>query len=174
MAQGEIERLLEFVDEAYAGHAWHGPSLRSALRGVTAEEAAWRPAPGRHNIWEVAVHGAYWKYAVRRRLLGEKRRGFPEPGRNWFERPPSGESSGTRAARTNTKTIAKAWERDLAYLARIHHELRATVSRVKLVDLGRRVAGSRYTCRRTIAGIAFHDVYHAGQIQLLKRLVQAL
>lgn len=171
MAQGETGRLLELIDEAYSGHAWHGPSLRSALRGVTARQAAWRPAPGRHNIWEVAVHAAYWKYVVRRRLLRESNRGFPEPGSNWFERPPSEASSGTRA---RFRADTKAWQRDLALLARIHQELRATVSGFRPADLERRVGGSRYTCWRTIAGVAFHDVYHAGQIQLLKRLAQRL
>src|SRR5215467_5821723 len=87
MARNEITNLVAMIDEAYAGPAWHGPCLRGALRGVTAEEAAWRPASGRHNIWEVAVHTAYWKYAVRRRLTAEKRGGFAEKGSNWFTRP---------------------------------------------------------------------------------------
>jgi len=166
MAQAEIEPLLELIDEAYAGPAWHGPSLRSALRGVTAEQAVWRPAPGRHNIWELAVHAAYWKYAVRRRLLGEKGRGFPEPGRNWFER---GDAPGSISA-----ADAKGYKRDLAQLARAHQELRQAVSKLRPSDLDRRSAGSRQTPRRMITGAALHDVYHAGQIQFLKRLVQAL
>ncbi|HEY6050809.1 MAG TPA: DinB family protein, partial [Thermoanaerobaculia bacterium] len=71
----EIALLLSIVDEAYDRSAWHGPNLKGSLRRLTEEEAAWRPGPGRHSAWELAVHAAYWKYAVRRRLTGEKRGG---------------------------------------------------------------------------------------------------
>lgn len=84
--------LLELLDEAFEKRSWHGPNLRGVLRGVTAEQAAWRAAPGRHNIWELTVHAAYWKYAVRRRLLGEKRGSFALEGSNWIERPGEGVS----------------------------------------------------------------------------------
>ena len=156
-----IQLLLDLLDESYAGPAWHGPCLRGSLRGVTDREAAWRPAPGRHSIWELAVHAAYWKYAVRRRLLGQKRGSFAEPGSNWFERGPG----------TGKKT-AEAWRRDLALLKRSHEELRAAVSQLDESDLDRPSSGSRRTPRRMIAGIALHDTYHAGQIQLLKRLLR--
>src|SRR5512142_143685 len=87
----EIRLLLRAIDEGFDHAAWHGPNLKGSLRGVTAAQAAWRPAPGRHNIWEIVVHAAYWKYAVRRRLTGDERGSFPEKGSNWFERPgPSG------------------------------------------------------------------------------------
>ena len=77
--------LLDLVDEAFDRAAWHGPTLRGALRGVTAKQAAWRPARGRHNIRELALHAAYWKYAVRRRLTGEARGSFSLAGSNWFD-----------------------------------------------------------------------------------------
>ena len=67
---------LSLLDEAFERKAWHGPNLRGTLRGVTAEVAAWRPGAGRHNVWELCVHAAYWKYAVRRMLTGEKRGSF--------------------------------------------------------------------------------------------------
>ncbi len=94
--------LLELLDKAYDHPSWHGPNLRNSLRGVTARQAAWRPGRGRHNIWEVAVHAAYWKYAVRRRLRGEKRGSFALKGSNWFARPAS--------------VTEKAWRADLALL----------------------------------------------------------
>jgi hypothetical protein len=165
MAHKEIERLITLLNEAYAGPAWHGPCLRGALRGVTSEQAAWRPDAERHNIWEIAVHAAYWKYAVRRRLLGEKRGSFGEKGSNWFERPP--------APGARTEAIhAKLWTRDLALLGRAHQELRETVIRINPAALDLRSAGNRQTPRRMIEGIAMHDVYHAGQIQLIKRLMK--
>jgi len=140
--------LLELLDEAYDLPAWHGPNLRNSLRGVTARQAAWRPRPGRHNIWEVAVHAAYWKYAVRRRLLGGKRGSFALKGSNWFERPDS--------------ATEEEWRADLALLEEEHRKLRETVA-------GLPAAAKT----RLIYGIAFHDVYHAGQIRLLRRLQAA-
>ena len=86
MAYTAKKQLLALVEEGFQKAAWHGPNLRSALRGVRAEEAAWRPARGRHNIWEIAVHVAYWKYAVTRRLTGSKTHEFPEKGANFFAR----------------------------------------------------------------------------------------
>jgi uncharacterized damage-inducible protein DinB len=158
MAHAEIEQLLELLDEGFNKAAWHGPNLRGSIRGVTAREAAARPGAGRHNILEIVVHAAYWKYAVRRRLLGEKRGSFALSGSNWFARP------GGRSE--------KAWRADVALLEREHRRLRETVSSIQPEELERRSRGSRTRVRRLIFGIAFHDVYHAGQIQLLKRLVR--
>src|SRR5713226_2264866 len=110
----QIEVLLRLIDEAYNRSAWHGPNLRSSLRGVTSARAAWRPGPGRHNIWEIAVHAAYWKYAVRRRLVGGKRGSFAERGSNWF----------TGRATPNDA----AWRRDLRLLAEEHRLLRQAVA----------------------------------------------
>ena len=50
--------LFDFIDEAFDKKSWHGPNLRGSLRGVTAQQAAWRPGPDRHNIWELALHAA--------------------------------------------------------------------------------------------------------------------
>jgi hypothetical protein len=72
----QISLLLHIVDEAYNHRGWHGPNLLGTLRGLSAEEAAWRPGEGRHNIWEIVLHCAYWKYAVRRRIAGLKRGSF--------------------------------------------------------------------------------------------------
>ena len=90
----EMELLLRLLDDAYSRKAWHGPNLRGAIRGLVPRVAAWRPAPGRHNIWELVVHCAYWKYAVRRRILGERRGAFPHKGSNWFARPAGASSQG--------------------------------------------------------------------------------
>lgn len=137
-------QLLALIDEAYEKKSWHGPNLRGVLRGVTEEQAAWRPAEGRHNIWELTVHAAYWKYTVRRRLLGEKRGSFAPKGSNWFTRPDG---------------IAK-WADDLKILGEEHRKMRAAIAAAKLDAKGLHL----------VRGIAAHDLYHAGQIQLLKRL----
>jgi hypothetical protein len=152
----EVALLLALLDEAFDHKAWHGPNLQGALRRVTAREAAWRPRPGRHNVWELALHAAYWKYAVRRRLTGEKRGGFPEPGSNWFRRP--------------SRLSEEAWRADLALLEAEHRRLRKVVAALPSSKLSRRARGSRYATAKLVYGIAAHDLYHAGQIQLLKAL----
>ncbi len=144
---GEV--LLQMLDEAYQAKSWHGPNLRNSIRGVTVKDAAWRPAPRRHNIWEIVVHAAYWKYVVRRRLRGERRGSFPLPGSNWFSRPISSTES--------------AWQEDRRLLDQEHRKLRVAIKEF-FRDRPQRSALA------LISGIAFHDVYHAGQIRLLRRL----
>ena len=155
---GEIEWLLNQLDQAFERKSWHGPNLRGSLRGVDAEQAARRPAPGRHSIWEQAVHAAYWKYAVRRRILGEAKGSFPLKGSNWFVRPEPG------------KLDEVSWKADLKLLTETHRSLREAVADLKPELLPTIPSGSATTFRDLILGIAFHDIYHAGQIQLLKRL----
>lgn len=156
MSASPIRLLLQNLDEGYRTAAWHGPNLRGALRGITAREAAWRPRPGRHSIWEIAVHAAYWKYAVRRRLTGEKRGSFAISGSNWFPPP--------------DRATDEAWKADLALLEREHRLLRKAVTALAPARLLERSKGSRQQNARLVMGIAAHDVYHAGQIQLLKAL----
>lgn len=158
-AHPDIQLLLRMLDEAFDARAWHGTTLRGAVRRVTATQAAWRPAPGRHNIWELVVHTAYWKYAVRRRLTGERRGSFALEGSNWFTRPAS------PAAATEA-----AWRHDVALLLGEHKKLRAVAGRVKPSELRKLSPGSKYTPLAHVQGIAAHDLYHAGQIQLLKAL----
>jgi hypothetical protein len=149
--------LLEIVDRAYNRRSWHGTNLRGSIRGVTGREASRRPARGRHNIWEIVVHAAYWKYVVRRRLKGEPRGAFPLDGSNWFARRGVNET---------------AWKQDIALLDRTHRALRSAIEGVPEDDLKRSSAGSSVTNFELIAGIAAHDLYHAGQIQLIKRLLR--
>jgi hypothetical protein len=151
----ELELLLRIVDEGFEKKAWHGPNLRGSIRGLTARQAAWRPAPGRHNIWEIVVHAAYWKYAVRRRLLGEKRGSFPLKGSNWFRRP--------------AELNEESWRKDVALLGEQHEAMRIAIEKIGS-QLSKTRAGSKTSNATLIYGIAAHDVYHAGQIQILKRL----
>jgi uncharacterized damage-inducible protein DinB len=152
-----IAVLLRLIDQAYDKKSWHGTNLRGSLRGVSAGEASWRPAAGRHNIWELAVHAAYWKYSVLRRLRGGERGGFPVKGSNWFRRSEGGPDE-------------KAWKEDLALLGRMHRELREAVAGLSDEALDRTPSGSKTRLDDLISGVTFHDIYHAGQIQLLKRL----
>ncbi len=102
-------------------------------------------APGRRTPQHLGARRAlrYWKYAVRRRLTGEKRGAFPRKGSNWV--PPS-----------------ESWEEDLRLLRDEHHALLEAIERASQQQLEKHL--------RLIYGVAAHDVYHTGQIQLIKRL----
>lgn len=148
--------LIHSLDEAFAGPAWHGPALRGALQGVTPAEALWRPSPDRHCIWELALHAAYWKYVARRRIAGGPRGAFSRKGSNFPRLPDPGD--------------AAAWQADLDLLEEEHARLRDVVASLRPSDLDRKPGTARWTVADTIRGVALHDIYHAGQIQLLKRL----
>ena len=155
----EIAQLVAIIDQAYNKTSWHGTNLRGSLRRVTPAQAAWRPAAGRHNIWEIAVHAAYWKYAAARRFTEGTRGSFPLKGSNWFARPVAPRES-----------IATNWKADLDLLDDMHDELRTAVARLSAKELSRTPPGKKVSNFALVSGVAAHDLYHAGQIQLLKRL----
>lgn len=148
-----LAALARIVREGYGGGAWHGPDMKAALSDVTKETAFWRPAPDRHNIAEIALHHAYNVHAVRGRLAGESSEPFVLDGDDWFEAASKGPLS---------------WSKILD-LVRVEHErLSALVG--ELADGRRKPALLDEECLDVVLGITCHAVYHAGQVQLLKRL----
>ena len=152
----ETGSLALLLDEGFNKAAWHGPNLLGSLRGAGVPELLYRPREAVHNAWELAVHCAYWKYAVRNRLLAGKRNTFPLEGSNFFRR--------------DKGLVLADWKKDLALLKAQHKALKAAILGLDPKTYGDRVQGSRHTVRRMALGIAAHDIYHAGQISLLKRM----
>lgn len=138
--------------------SWHGgPTVVGALRGVSAKQALWRPAPGRHSIWELALHIAYWHHTITQRLRGGEREPFPRSPANWPAVPDRPDEA--------------AWARDRALVRAKHLEVAAVIRAVPVSSYRRRPAGNRkWTIGETILGAAQHEAWHTGQIQLLKRL----
>jgi len=151
-----IALLLDALDRGFNRKGWHGTTLRGALRGITPRQALWRAAPGRPTIWEYLLHAAYWKYAVRRRLTGASIGGFDRAPSNWPRLP--------------EVTDAAALRRDIAFLEQEHRLLRDAIRSFPAAGLARRRGGS-WTPAQEIQGVVAHDLYHTGQIQLLKRLM---
>ena len=154
----ETEMLITWLQDAYRRKSWHGTTLRGSLRGLDLDTLTWRAGEGRHAIWELALHAAYWKHAVTRQLLGGPRGSFPKEGSNWFPAP-------------EAPSLAD-WKRDLALLDRMHQDLLAAVEGLAPEDLDRPSTKGGWRWRDLVQGVAAHDLYHAGQIQLLKRLRQ--
>src|SRR3989441_9225093 len=105
----EIERILDQLKRAYEGNAWHGPSVREALEGVTAKQATKRPLANAHSVWELAHHIAVWENAVRRRLEGDRAQISLASPEDW---PPVDDQS------------ERAWEQARAGMDRGHRDLR--------------------------------------------------
>jgi len=149
----EAERIADQLRRAMQGEAWHGPSLQEILAGVTAAQAAARPVGGAHTIWEIVLHIAAWEGIVLRRLGGEK---LIEVGEevNW---PPVGEKN------------EAAWQRALAALEAGNRRLRDTIAQLPDERLRERVPGKQDNFYLELHGIVQHDLYHAGQIALLKK-----
>ncbi len=143
------EMLLANLDAAYLKKGWHGPTLRNAVRGLHAQDVSWRPGEGRHNIWELTAHAAYWKYIARRRLTGERAR-FALKGSNWIPAPASIDEA--------------SWQQVVQVLDEEHRLLREVIASLGDADLRDRKK------LRLLYGVAAHDVYHTGQIQLVKKL----
>lgn len=153
-ATSDIARLVRLLDEAYHKKSWHGTNLRGSIRGLSAGQAAWLARPGGHSIADIVVHCAYWKYAVRRRLRGDKRGSFPLKGSNWFKLP--------------APLTEAAWRQYVALLDAEHRALRAAVAELSAAQLEKTARGGKLDHLALLHGIALHDTYHTGQIQVLK------
>jgi len=154
-----IERIQEGLARSFDGVAWHGPAVMPLLADVTAADAAVHPVPGAHSIWELVLHMAVWKRVVQRRLEGEQLYDLP-PHEDW---PPV------------TDTSDDAWRRAIEDLRRSHRDLVRMVATLGDEHLDTLLAGeghTPYSVSITLHGVIEHDLYHAGQIALLKRAAQ--
>jgi uncharacterized damage-inducible protein DinB len=148
----ERQRILDLMDRAYRAKAWHGPAMMEVLDGVGAGLAARRVKRGVHSIWELVEHVASWNEIVAERLDG--RTPQVTPALNF---PPV------------TRTTPAAWQATRRRLARTQSRLRRTVARFPIAKLGRRRPKVDYTWSVLIHGVIQHQLYHAGQIALLRR-----
>ncbi len=129
----EVDRILNQLDRAYKGEAWHGPSVRELLAGVTAEQAQARPLANAHNIWELVHHIAVWENAGRRRLAGDPAQIDISSPADW---PPP---------------------------------VREAIARINESRLDEPIVEGLSSTYVTLHGIIQHDLYHAGQIAMLKK-----
>jgi uncharacterized damage-inducible protein DinB len=152
----EIERILDQMDRAFEGDAWHGPPLRPMLDGLSAEDASKHPIRGAHSIWELVLHVAAWNRIISEELLGASAQVTPEV--DW---PPVWEASEVE------------WRRAVDGLVEARSRLRKTAEGLRDDQLdempSKRTKNTRY---RMLHGIVQHDLYHAGQIALLKKALQ--
>lgn len=150
----EIERILDQLQRAFEGNAWHGPSVREALNGVTAAQAHARPLPNAHSIWELVQHIAVWEDVGRRRLTGDRAQIAISSPEDW----PAADD-----------TSAAAWEQAKAALERGHQALVDAIAQTAESRLDEPIFEGMSTVYATLHGVIQHDLYHAGQIAMLKK-----
>jgi uncharacterized damage-inducible protein DinB len=157
----EVERINNQFQRAFEGEAWHGPSVLSLLEGVTATQASAHPIPGAHSIWELTLHIAAWESAIARRLRGDRAQLSNEE--DW----PS-----------INDTSEESWESTIQHLRDNHRALLDAISKVDQSNLDRPIIedpdqpfSSVYV---TLQGGVQHDLYHAGQIAILKKALEAV
>lgn len=148
----ETQRISEQLQRAFAGGAWHGPGVLEILENVTATQAAERPIAGAHSIWELVHHIRAWDDACRRRLLGDRAQ-LPDE-EDW---PPVSETSD------------EAWDKTLATLREAHDRLIAEIANVDAAKLDEPILQGLATVYTTLHGAVQHNLYHAGQIAILKK-----
>jgi uncharacterized damage-inducible protein DinB len=154
---GEAGRIADQLQRAFYGAAWHGPAVMELLEDVNATVATARPIVNVHNIWELLLHVAVWDRAALTRLGGSKCQ-------------PTGEANFPPVMKANEA----AWRKTIADAKRTHDRLVRTVSRMSDQRLRDRVPGKRYDFYHMLHGIAQHELYHAGQMAILKKAASRL
>lgn len=152
----EVDRIRDQYRRAFDGEAWHGPSVLALLEGITAQQAAAHPIPGAHSIWDLTLHIAAWERACLRRLQGDPARVSDEE--DW---------------RPIYDTSEEAWENTKKYLIDNHHELLDEIAKLDDSRLNEPIITNSATVFSTVYitlhGGVQHDLYHAGQIAILKK-----
>lgn len=149
----EISQLDAVYRFTFEGPAWHGPSILEILTPLEAPQAAAHPVPGAHSIWELVLHMISWEeYCVL--ALGGNTMGTEPPRGDWPDPPVPTEEN---------------WRATLEDMKRVRSRLRAALALVPDRQIPEKVKGRDYTYRVMMHGIVHHDLYHAGQIALLKK-----
>jgi uncharacterized damage-inducible protein DinB len=153
----ESALIADQLRRAFEGDAWHGPALLELLDGVDAATAAAKPLADVHSIWELVLHIAAWDAAACRRLAGEKI-----------------QLTGVANFPVVPKPTDAAWRKSVAQVKRTHDMLVKTVAALPEARLRERVPGKKYDFYHMLHGVAQHELYHAGQIAILKKAQAAV
>ena len=147
-----IRRIQELHREAFEGGAWHGPSLLQLLRDIPVDRAAAKPIAHAHSIWEIVLHTAAWQDAVLKRLSGQAVDLIGDE--DW---PPVIDNS------------ESAWKQTIQGLKDGHKKLADRIATLTDADLPNKVPGRDHSVYKTLHGLIQHNLYHAGQIAILKK-----
>jgi len=147
----EACRIVRLLRSTFDGEAWHGTSLWNLVAGLTAQQAGTPPLVGEHSPWELVGHATAWMEVVYRRVtaeaIGEPDVNFPVP-----------------------ETIdSESWKASLAALRNAHEALCSSLLDLTEERLSSTDPASGFTVYEVLHGVVHHNLYHAGQIALLRR-----
>ena len=148
----ETERIVDQLNRAFLGNAWHGPAVLEVLEGVTVEQATARPFAGGHSIWELALHIEAWVRAGRRRLRGD--RAQLTDAEDWPALVGADE---------------QAWKQTCQSIKQAQGELRSAILPLDDTRLEQPIIEGMSSVYVTLHGVIQHSLYHAGQIAILKK-----
>lgn len=148
----EVSRILDQLNRAFQGEAWHGPAVLEILNSTTAAQAAARPLNGAHSIWETTLHISAWLRACRRRLEGD--RAQLTDAEDW---------------RTASASDETAWQEVIGEVKQALAELRSPISRLDDSLLDQPILDGMSSVYVTLHGLIQHSLYHAGQLAILKK-----
>ncbi len=152
----EVDRIINQFQRAFEGEAWHGPALLPLLNGISAVQAAAHPVPSAHSIWELVLHITAWERACKRRLEGD--RAQLSDDENF---PPINEIT------------EEAWQKTKQELVDNHFQLLKAIGSLDESRLNQPIIDDPATVFSTVYvtlhGGVQHDLYHAGQIAILKK-----
>ena len=151
----EVERIQDQLRRSFSGGAWHGPSVEEVLLGVSATDAAARPVLGGHSIWELVMHITAWERAALRRLSGDR-----------------AELSNEEDWQIITDTTEAAWAQVRANLEQGHQELLEAIALLDDSRLNEPIIEEMASVYVTLHGVIQHNIYHAGQMAILKKAIQ--
>lgn len=153
--QTPISRIKSQFIGIYDGEPWYGDPIVKILKGISAQQAAAYPIPGAHSIWEIVLHLISW-----RRFGIEKLKGNAAYDVEWDSKeewPAIPEVTGGN------------WAQTLAALAKSQMQILELLDAVEAEALERQVPPRTYSLHFLLQGIIQHDLYHAGQISMLKK-----
>ncbi|MCI0329408.1 MAG: DinB family protein [candidate division Zixibacteria bacterium] len=148
----EVKRISDQLQRAFEKDAWHGPAVMEVLNGVTAQQAAARPVPNAHSIWEITLHVSGWMGVLKSRVEGK-----------WMDEPAEGDWPPV------DDTSPASWEKTVKLLKTRHAGLQKAISKLSDKKLNKPIAKGKSTFYASLHGIIQHDLYHAGQMAVLKK-----
>ena len=147
----EVKLLYDQIETTFRGKSWHGPNMIQVLEGVSADKARLRPLSERHNIWELVNHMNYWMRAALYGLNGGE---VPKPEgvEDW---PPVG-------------LTEEEWRESVADLERTVNAILNALMGFSTINLEENVPEKGYNYRSLLHGVLHHNLYHMGQIAVLR------
>jgi uncharacterized damage-inducible protein DinB len=151
----EVDRIIDQLKRSVDGGAWHGPALLELLEGVTATQAAARPPSGAHTIWEIVHHCTVWMGQISLRLHGNTEKDLP-PDKDWPPHPSSVDD--------------QSWQATISRLRKAHQALAEEISGIADTRMDQPILEGFSSVYATLHGVIQHNLYHAGQIAVIKKI----